>query len=133
MGLIYMKIKVVTGILLIFIILFGIFSVSYADQGYTKNPQYTIDPDLFNPNDNASDGDYSVTMDKVSNIISVIMSVGIIFSVVMIMVLGIRYMFGSVEQKAEYKRTMIPFIIGAVMLFAITSIIKLIISIIPNS
>ena len=34
------------------------------------------------------------------------------------MVLGIKYMMGSAEEKAEYKKTFIPYIIGAVLLFA---------------
>ena len=40
------------------------------------------------------------------------MAVGIL------MVLGIKYMMGSAEEKAEYKKTMIPYLIGAVLLFA---------------
>jgi len=38
------------------------------------------------------------------------------------MVLGIKYMMGSAEEKAEYKKTMIPYIIGAILLFAATTI-----------
>ena len=34
------------------------------------------------------------------------------------MVIGIKYMMGSAEEKAEYKKTMIPYLIGAVLLFA---------------
>ena len=34
------------------------------------------------------------------------------------MVLGVRYMMGSAEEKAEYKKVMIPYLIGAVLLFA---------------
>lgn len=34
------------------------------------------------------------------------------------MIIGIKYMLGSTEQRAEYKRTMLPYLIGAIMLFA---------------
>ena len=42
-------------------------------------------------------------------------------------VLGaIQYMFGSVEEKADYKQSLIPYLIGAVLLFAGTLIPELI-------
>ena len=46
--------------------------------------------------------------------------------VVMLLVLGIKYILGSVEEKAEYKQTMWPYVIGAVLIFsgaAVTDII----------
>ena len=38
------------------------------------------------------------------------------------MVLGIKYMMGSAEEKAEYKKTMIPYVVGAILIFAATTI-----------
>ena len=56
---------------------------------------------------------------KVLNAIRII---GTFISVGILMILGIQYMMGSSEQKAEYKKTMIPYVIGAVLLFAATTI-----------
>ena len=42
--------------------------------------------------------------------------------VIQVISVGIKYMVGSVEEKAEYKRTMIPFLIGAIFIFAASSI-----------
>lgn len=53
-----------------------------------------------------------------SKILGVIRVVGTLIAVGTIMVLGIKYMMGSAEEKAEYKKTMIPYLIGAVLLFA---------------
>ena len=50
-------------------------------------------------------------------IVGIIQVIGIVIAVV-IMVVGIKYMMGSVEEKAEYKKTMMPYIIGAVLIFA---------------
>ena len=33
------------------------------------------------------------------------------------MILGIKYMLGSLEERASYKRSMLPYIVGAVLLF----------------
>ena len=48
--------------------------------------------------------------------------VGVIVSVITLMVLGIKYMFGSIEEKAEYKKTAIYYIIGAVLIFSGTTV-----------
>ena len=59
-----------------------------------------------------------------SSIAGIIQVVGIITSVIVLMVLGIKYMMGSAEEKAEYKKTFIPYIVGAIILFAATAFAK---------
>ena len=55
-------------------------------------------------------------------ILGIVQLVGSIAAVVVLVVLGIKYMMGSAEEKAEYKKTLLPYIIGAVMVFAASSI-----------
>ncbi len=57
-----------------------------------------------------------------NQIATIIRTVGIILSVIILMVLGIKYMMGSAEEKAEYKKTMIPYIVGAVILFGASAL-----------
>ena len=57
-----------------------------------------------------------------SRIIGVIQTVGILIAVGVIMVLGIKYMMGSAEEKAEYKKTMVPYLVGAIVLFAASAL-----------
>ena len=59
-------------------------------------------------------------------VMGILQTAGIVIAVVVIMVLGIKYMIGSAEEKAEYKKTMIPYIVGAVLLFAATTIANMI-------
>ena len=70
----------------------------------------------------ASGADNSIktdTIDKAGkNIISILQAVGVVLSVVVLIVIGIKYMLGSAEQKAEYKKTLMPYIIGAALIFA---------------
>lgn len=61
-----------------------------------------------------------------NNIVKVIAVVGVIVSVIVLMILGIKYMIGSVEEKAEYKKTMMPYIIGMTILFAASTIVSII-------
>ncbi len=56
-------------------------------------------------------------------IVTIMQTVGIVVAVVVLLVIGIKYMIGSAEEKAEYKKTMIPYVIGAILLFASTTIV----------
>lgn len=62
------------------------------------------------------------------NIVSIITTVGIIVAVIVLLILGIKYMMGSASEKAEYKKTMIPYLIGAVLIFGASAIAKAIIA-----
>lgn len=61
-------------------------------------------------------------MTKAGKILGVLNVVGAIASVITIMIIGFKYMIGSVEDKASYKKVMIPWIIGAVLVFTVTTI-----------
>ena len=63
---------------------------------------------------------------KVNVILTVITTIGMIVSVLILAILGIKYMLGSVEEKAEYKKDMIPYIVGAFLLFGITTILTIV-------
>ena len=52
----------------------------------------------------------------------IIQVVGVVIAVLVLMVLGVKYMMGSAEEKAEYKKTMIPYIVGAILIFAAATI-----------
>ena len=70
---------------------------------------------------------------KIGNqILGIIQVVGIILSVGCLMILGIKYMMGSAEEKAEYKKTFIPYLIGALLLFAASAFAKTIYNCVTN-
>lgn len=69
---------------------------------------------------------------KANNILGIIQAVGVVVSVVMLMGIGIKYMLGSVEEKAEYKETLKPYIIGAFVLFTGTTLPNIIYKITEN-
>lgn len=78
--------------------------------------------------DKPSDLD-DVTSNKIENatskILTTITNVGIVVSIIIIAVLGIKYMLGSIEEKAEFKKDMIPYLIGACLLFGVTTFVKI--------
>lgn len=81
---------------------------------------------------NGLNGNGNVQIDDLTkvgnNIVTIIQVVGIVIAVIVLLVIGIKYMMGSASEKAEYKKTMIPYIVGAVLIFAGTSLVRVIYS-----
>ena len=125
-----MKINTKKIILIVSIIFLAIVMVTF----FVNNTYAAID---FNPNDYAPGSMTEVTggteLEKIGNrIIGALRTIGSAVSVIVLMVIGIKYMMGSVEEKAEYKKTMTPYVIGAFMVFGITNIIAIIIDIVQG-
>lgn len=67
-----------------------------------------------------------------NKIIGLIQIIGSIAAVVSLIIIGIKYILGSVEEKAEYKKTLQPYVIGAIMLFGITNILGIVVDLVGN-
>ena len=111
-----MKKKQIVGIMIIIFIIFIIF-INVVSYGFSV--ENMTGKDL--------PGDTQTKIDNFGQgIIKVITTVGSICSVVVLIMLGIKYMMGSAEEKAEYKKTMIPYLVGAVLIFAGTTIVNVV-------
>lgn len=81
--------------------------------------------EAINPSDlsgKISYGDSTALQNKAGQIMGMIRNIAVIASVIILMVLGVKYMLGSVEEKAEYKKSFIPLIIGIVLVVSATAI-----------
>lgn len=65
---------------------------------------------------------------KVGKIIGFLQWAGAIAGVLIITIFGIKYMMGSLEEKAEYKKSMIPLIVGIVVVMGATTIANLLVN-----
>lgn len=59
-------------------------------------------------------------------IVGIIQVIGTMVSVGMMIIIGIRYVMGSADQKAEYRKSMTPYIVGAVLIFGATNLTQII-------
>lgn len=73
-------------------------------------------------------GDVNSIAGKAANIVATLRNIAAIAAVVIIAILGIKYMLGSVEEKAEYKKSFMPLIVGIVVVLASTLIAAMIFS-----
>ena len=62
---------------------------------------------------------------KVGKVVAVITNIGLVLAIVIPAILGVKYMIGSAEDKAEYKKDMVPYLVGAVLLFSICTFVKI--------
>lgn len=69
---------------------------------------------------------YANFSSKVGVFLTIFQVIGSITSVICIIVIGVRYMMGSVEEKAQYKKTLMPYLIGAVLIFATTNVLSIV-------
>lgn len=67
-----------------------------------------------------------------NQIITILTIIGTVASVVVLIVLGLKYMMGSAEEKAEYKKTMLPYVIGAALVFAASAIAGILYNFLSN-
>ncbi len=88
-----------------------------------------VDTDAYKPND-LTNNDYEKAFAMTGKIVNGLTLIGTVIAIIGIMILGIKYMIGSVEEKAEYKKTMIPYLVGCIFIFAITRIVSIIYSLV---
>lgn len=124
------KIKLSTIIKIFVFIIMILILMQSNTLAYTEEAKLAsglIDPNDFAPEpiENAFE-QANVVVDMGSTVISVIRVIGIIVTVVALMIIGIKFMTGSVEEKADYKKSMIPYLIGVFIFFALSQLIALV-------
>lgn len=86
--------------------------------------------DLINPNDYNPNNSNEEVPEKFTNMVGIIattiQTIGVVLSIIVIGLLGIKYMTGSIEERADYKKSMIPFLIGTVLIVAVGTIIRIV-------
>jgi len=96
-------IKKLNCILVLFVILTIVFS-SYQCFAMLNDP--TMDPDFWKP----TITDEKELLEKTGRMLGIINTIGIVISVVGLIAIGIKYFLGSVEEKASYKKSLVPMI-----------------------
>ena len=76
---------------------------------------------------NEQELDINDMKDMSNTIYNILLTLGIIIAVIIAMVLGIQYVTAAAEDKAQIKESMIPFIIGCIVVFGAFGIWKAII------
>ena len=86
----------------------------------------TFNPEEYKPTSISSVSGATKLGNIANKIIGAVQVIGSIISVIALILIGIKYVMGSVEEKAEYKQTLKPYLIGAIMVFGITNLLVII-------
>lgn len=121
------QVKIISIALIIMMAVLSISNVVLA-TGETKTDIGTIIDDIGkgNATDTSKVSDFGKTL------VTILQTAGIVVAVVVLLVIGIKYMMGSAEEKAEYKKVMIPYLIGAALIFGGSAIVGIVYDIISS-
>lgn len=105
----------------IFIIILTLILVMFPRSSYASLTDPIINVNEYEPGPN----EVSPELISIANtVLGIIQVAGTIISLISTMFIGVKYMMGSTQEKAQYKETMIPYVIGIVLLFTAVNILK---------
>lgn len=73
-------------------------------------------------------GDSSEFLKIAGKVMGFIRNIAVIGGVLLLMILGVKYMMGSVEEKADYKKSLVPLVVGILVVMAATQIMTMVIN-----
>ena len=125
-----------------FIILITIFTFTFNSSVYAQTSldgsTGTIDDIMSGADSFVNEGESNVSIDEnllgetAGFLYNMLLAFGIITAVIVGSILGIKYRIGSVEEKAEYKQTLLAYLISCVVVFGAFGIWKLVINILSS-
>lgn len=101
--------------LILIFLLISIFNITYA-----------FDPNTYQPTELTNSVDSKVVFDKAGVILGAIRNISAVVAVISLMIIGLKYILGSAEEKANYKATLVPYVIGCVLAVAGTTLVTFI-------
>lgn len=88
-------------------------------------------PNSFKPG-GVTQNDVNIITKKANSFVGIVVTVGVVISAVTLGILGIKYMLGSVEERAEYKKSMAPYLVGSILLFSASGVVGIIASLLKD-
>ncbi|MBQ3407915.1 MAG: TrbC/VirB2 family protein [Clostridia bacterium] len=115
-------VKILAIVLLSIMMLF----VTVQPVSYARDASEIINEATKEPTDKKADT--SGLNNVAQNVINIIWIISIIVAIVVVMVIGIQFIVGGTQQKAEYKKALMPVAVGVGLVVFGTSIVKFLFS-----
>ena len=118
--------KLIISVLILLICCSAMINISYASYEEPIKVATSVDEIFEDADDFISDGqdlqkqggvDEEQLSSMVDFLYNLLLGIGIVAAVIVGTILGIKYMIGSVEEKAEYKETLFAYLISCVVVF----------------
>lgn len=129
------KNQIIKKVMLIILILFVMFSTVSIQSVYASDFIQGGD-DFISTGKDEYEKDQPINQDNLQDlsktIYNILLAIGTAIAVIVGLILGIKFMTGSVEQKSKIKESLIPYIAGCVVLFGAFGIWKLVVLIVEK-
>lgn len=117
-----MKLGIIKKITILIMLVFVL--ISFKEVCLAEDTEDILDTEAYNTTLQYDEASY--IFEKGGAIIKILRNLAAIVSVVTLSIIGLRYMVGSTDQKAEYKQTMMPVVIGCMLVAGLSGILTLI-------
>lgn len=114
--------KIILVALLSFVVLFGLSqpkSYAYDFNTSINGLEQKVKDDKTNPD---------AANNIAASVINWIFGISVAVAVIVLMITGLKFIVGSTQEKAEYKKSLIPLVVGVLILVFATTIVKVIFS-----
>lgn len=116
-------IKIISILFLLILLIFSTTTYVQAD--------IVIKPDEYKPEKiTAQEGGRAIEM--AGKILRIVRTLGVVAAMVVLSIIGLKYMLASLDEKANYKENMIPYIVGCALLVLCTTLPSIIYSIVQK-
>lgn len=89
------------------------------------NVNASFNPQTYDPG-NLTKNEAGPVLEIGAKVYGTLKNIATIVAILTIAIIGLKYIFGSVEQRAEYKATLVPWFVGAILVVMVTSLLGII-------
>ena len=105
-----------------------------SDSTYASTTQ--VDDTIEKADEFTNEGSSQIDATELQNfsnmLYNALLIIGIIIAVIVGAILGIKFMMGSVGEKADIKKLLVPYVVGCIIVFGAFGIWKLVVTILAN-
>lgn len=123
------KIRIILLLIAVIVIAFANTNKVYGENGILSKGDQFIERgmnEIEKGNQNESKINEEKLKDSVSYLYNILMSVGIVIAVIAGMAIGIKYMVGSLEEKAQVKGLLFGYVLSCIVIFGAFGIWKIV-------
>lgn len=111
----------------------GMVIMGNANNSYGDSTDPIQNPNAYKPTGDTIGDDADKLTEIGGIIIAILRIVGVVVAVITLIILGFKYMSGGVSEKAEYRKSMVPFLIGAGILLIGTQLVAILYDVASNN
>ena len=126
-------IKILMIIIIMNLIFLPISEASFWGDIFSEGDEFLKNgEDQTNPDDGSEPIDNAKLKEEVNRLYNILLTLGIVLSVLVGAILGIKYMFGSIEEQVKVKETLFPYLIGCIVVFSAFAIWKIVVNVLSK-